>query len=1056
MNPFNMNREYDEKLSQILTKINKKAPSPHVEALNELYEYLPNVDLRSDAAIILKSLKPLFSCNYKNRVNMILLEMLKTLDLRYFKSIMTEWTYENIDSEDIHSKIILQKYFDVGQIADELADQLKWEDSLKDLKCFLVLMERGCKEYYFDVRKLTLNTHVEFDLLYKVLYIIKSKHPGKVLHDRGVSEGSYIRIAREAFETVRSVRSDIFTDRKYNILLDIYDYVGDEVYEECAHLGEANLNKILLKDIEYDRLSVNKTGQMIMVYPMVNDKKRFIAKNINTRMCIFRIIASLGIDAEFMRQQQEMFVPVVNESIRRHFILRSCTEHPASSNQEDDIKKLIGDVVDVCTGKYRIVVCSMLDMQISPQEFAKEDIEDVFPYSTNVFPIEYFFTEYFSADASSLLSKYPKILQSHGINEILERFSRTKLEGILSFVDDPVLLKPYFDQMSTAEIMALNKQNINRNLDVLFYYYLRDGIDAPQIDYSIVFKGFLSKEFLKFLINRNCNREALVESICEYIRGITIHNSIYFTGYNFDDDPSFYYNLSAPEIDIPVEMFYSVFSSIRCKGKEEILRALMGIILYKKVEIEDVDMSADEIRSIFNFGPNNFIVERFIREFVNIEPARCSLRHFRLNRNKAVDVILRNVTVEYRRLGSLNPTYLSNEALRGVVMSILNKSNTSLKTKDFYPLIPDLEGLGLHESLDVGHPTDTDALIDEYFPVFTGSGMIDFSYLPEKDRNLLDKKLRADRLEIYNPLIEMKCEEVARIIAEDYSFSRLEENLNNDDVFDFILDVLKSNRFTFWSILCRSLYKMSNIYTSLFVEKMIINYLSNDIKRKPSRTEGTDLYDLLEIKSGDAGTNYFEKNSIIGVHDYLMICTEDERAMFGMSLPNLFNKMGFSEILKIEPLLRNQTEYYIENARFSLSKSKDSHTLRMIYRADSIVHEANVVIPLEYPGKRARIEFEHKSPGSTMFYHKLNELLSKTSKFVDILTLWKVDIDNHIAGYTECLICYFVMEPVSRTLPDFKCGTCKSNYHKRCIFKWIGESRNSLCPICRTEMHVWE
>lgn len=1063
MNPFNLHKKCDSSLSDILSRLNKPS-SATKDVLEKLVGYLLNVDIGTDTQTILKAIKPLMGTPLKPLVNKILYFLLKRSKIPM--SVQVPWIYHNFDSQDPYSKRIFEKYFDVKAVSKEFEGFLQWDDPLRDLACFLYLMKNSNTEHYFDVQKLQFQTYFEFDTLLEILEIIKGKDPiefSKIAHqnDFQCKEDGYAKIAQEAFLRVRNVKSPLFLSRKYRILLGIYNFIDDSVYEEAAHLDCSILGKVIDK-VDCNRLKASTVDQIAMILPRVENPAMFIITNVHQSMCIFDLIRQTNIEKSILLENREIFTPVANESLKRHCVTKGCMAKEDCSRIgkcDIDIQVLRG-IFDLFTGKYRIIASSILGLRLSYVDFELNDIEETIEYAVEVFPKEFFLSRKFSASAIPFLKKYPEELSKsmETLEGLISNFSRTKRADVVKLIDDISMLRQFLGTFSTDDIKRLYRAtSIDHRLKIVYLYYLRSEIEPFEVDYSQVFEHFFSKEFLRFLLSSRYSVDNFMKAMASYIKNLDLGNSILYTGFNFDDDCKFYYNLQHPIRDPALKVVLSVLETLALDTMLEALRDLLRIILYKPTRISKLQLAGlntgslttkhlSSIRGMFDFGRNNFIVERYIRELLGKECIRLDASTLSINRSKAMDVILRYFRLSDKFFHNLNPSFLSNESLANVVDSIISRFS---HVSNFSAALPieafskpgDLEHA--ISSLTLSSTTiknndrrlltteETRALVEELFTKKETKSLLDFIYLIENDLILRDDEFRSERLGIYMPLINLVAEELSTTFINLYSFSKLESGSTDEAVLDFILDPIKGYRNSFWVLLVNALHRTRNVYISMFIEKMIIRHL-----------EGSS-------------SSYFSNNNIVSIGDYAKSCSNPELDAFALVFPLVYSKLKLGRTVNLESLIKGLARTEIDNGKVTFSKTNESYRLRLVYRADSINHEASIHIPLAFPTKKARIEFDHSVSKNAKFYHKLNELLSKTGKFIEILLLWKVDIDNHLAGYTECLICYFIMEPKYRTLPSFKCSNCANRYHEKCIYKWAAESRNKRCPLCRVELSLW-
>lgn len=1054
MNPFNLNKKYDSYLAQILSKITKSTAEDSCE---DLLKYLPEVDINSEIQIILKTLVGKVETASKLTINKILYFLLKKLckkrpnSIVHFQNIQVPWIYYNFDSEDEYSKKIFENYFNISNY-NQLESFIKYANPIRDLEFFIFLIKNSPEEHYFNIKRIELQTYYEFELIYGLLKTIINKFPLKIMEFDLTAEPEnekYMKILYEAFYRIKSVTTPIFLNYKHRILLEIYDYVDESIYEESKNLDCHLLKKLVDKEIEHDKLRVSNINQMNILIPKLIDKQKFLLRNAVKSMCIFELRKKLQIDLAFIKDNLNIFSDLINNSVNNHFLRKIC--HCKNFNTDKDAIK---EIRNFLKGKYLIIIASVLQEKLNPDEFSITDIEEVMEYSVQVFPKEFFHSHTFNATIIPFLKKYPDELERpyQELEFLISKFTKTKKEQILKIIDNIDTLILFLGLLSQSEILNYYMNNvIQDNFKVAFLYYLRASAPAFDVDYNQVFEKFLDREFLYFLIARKNNLKNFVEVVNEYLKKLDIVPTIFFTGYNFDEDAKFYCKLEFPKLDELLKLIYNTLNKIYNKkyivkddnldsldSHMHIIFALLKIFLYKPVELQnfniiDQDNFNNFLSKNFYLEKNNFIVERLKRELFNNPKILISGSTLKLNNKKAMDVILRYFKLNVQHLHYLDSSFLSNKALESVINIIVESfgtgKNNLVQNSHFSWALEALSNLNIENERLVNI---AEIEFDRLFKIKESNGLIDFIYIIENDKVLQLEDFREERIMIYLPFIDLISAKFTETFLNLYSFSKLESNISDKSVFELIIGTLIQCKTSFWIFLVTTIYQTNNIHVAMFIEKMVLRELEN------------------------LNDNYFKDNGIVELKKYLLICSKYEFDMFVLTFPNVFNRYGRSlgRAFDLKSLIKESISVKIENSKISFSETNENYQLRMIYRIDSIEQSSTITVPKSYPIQPAKIDFEHKKSKKSKFFCKLNELLTKTSKFTEVFILWKMDIDNHIAGYTECMICYYIMEPKYKSLPNFKCKNCDNIYHDKCILKWISESKNRTCPLCRTSLDL--
>ena len=74
--------------------------------------------------------------------------------------------------------------------------------------------------------------------------------------------------------------------------------------------------------------------------------------------------------------------------------------------------------------------------------------------------------------------------------------------------------------------------------------------------------------------------------------------------------------------------------------------------------------------------------------------------------------------------------------------------------------------------------------------------------------------------------------------------------------------------------------------------------------------------------------------------------------------------------------------------------------------------------------------------------------MQQGGSIIDGLTTFRRNAIGAMKGQTECAICYSIVGSDKR-LPDKRCGTCRNQFHRTCLYKWFQSSNQNTCPLCR-------
>ncbi|KAL9643903.1 hypothetical protein ABK040_013313 [Willaertia magna] len=128
------------------------------------------------------------------------------------------------------------------------------------------------------------------------------------------------------------------------------------------------------------------------------------------------------------------------------------------------------------------------------------------------------------------------------------------------------------------------------------------------------------------------------------------------------------------------------------------------------------------------------------------------------------------------------------------------------------------------------------------------------------------------------------------------------------------------------------------------------------------------------------------------------------------------------------------------------------------YEQDEVVLKLTITIPDLYPLKPLQIESnEHSGAIDENKYRKwilkMTTMLFNTvtsNGVVDVLMLWKENLEKHFQGVEPCPICYSVVSGKDHQLPKIECKVCHNRFHGACLYRWFSTSGNQSCPMCRS------
>jgi len=1144
MNPFNFESQTDIELLEIANKLFKQPENE--DLLKKLLHHLPNIDLESDIPILAKILKMMLPS--KNIVvndisNRMVYFILKKAGKESLDGIAHIWLYYNFNAVNKYKEKILAKYFNVQQLEEKLYEMISrnnesiiglGKDTNKNMdlydhniEAFIYLLENSEREYY-------LNIKIEMTGTAQLLRILRAigKNTAETSHTK-----LYSQIHRDLLEL--DAHSDMLqVEKKYKILCTVYEDIPETIYEDFQHLS-LETEKLILKlksspvaGANAEKLKIANSKQLELILPFAPDKEKLLLENKDIKINIIGLVLAHQVNIDFVKSNLAIFQPSINHYITKlynNIRFNILDSNEINCNNYKDKNETLSPFLELFAGKERIYLLWMLDKTEDPAKFSKKDIEEAMECSVDVFPRDYFLSNEFDCDAVPFIRKYGgdsgTIAGDAGVNvaELMKRFKKTNRADLVFYVSAHELIKDIVLGMPIDEVNAISKKLEEGKkpkelsiLSTLLFYRKRTG--GKNLDFKFILENLLNLEFLLLVLSNKDNRSPFIREVMLYIDGCPFQNTVYFTGFNFDDDSQFFYNLETPTADKVILTIFKVFNKLKnLRIEDSIFLSVAGILLFRETTVlaefrhyfecdartkngalqskcETLQPAGDIVKygedllqfcdnktlqsvpdisslianmkiskssnleknalynlligrdSMFYLKTKPWLIERLLREIYSVPP-KYTLNLLNINRNKSFDILLRANVFDIALLPSVNTNYLSPEGLRSWIKLLLGLKEASGKIAG----TDELSELVVYKDCLMA---DTGLATKNYL-MEIGYETLEFL---ERDSFLCSKILRPERIQIYEPVIQKVSALYSQYLVDTYSFSKLEANATQESIFELlVLPIAKFSRM-FWKILVNSLHLINNIDIPLFIEKVCLGNLIGKTYTSNSSAGANDSSDNLG------------RPAMSQLLEYLLICTKDELSLFsfvfptlssrifsGSNIPSKFSPKSITLLkstISLRSILTEISKQKIQNTKLTFVEYPGSrYQIELKYKLDSISYDARFIVPISFPDSMPTIEFDHEK--CPKLFRKLNELLKTSTKFVEIFMLLKMNLDSKIEGYSECPICYYIIEPKTRTLADFDCDVCKNRFHKKCIFEWAKSSKNTKCPLCRSEIPIW-
>ncbi|ORD95026.1 LTN1 [Enterospora canceri] len=295
---------------------------------------------------------------------------------------------------------------------------------------------------------------------------------------------------------------------------------------------------------------------------------------------------------------------------------------------------------------------------------------------------------------------------------------------------------------------------------------------------------------------------------------------------------------------------------------------------------------------------------------------------------------------------------------------------------------------------------DTHCFVDGNCTVF--NSLLESIKMIDGDRMLLTE-FRHRRLAAYSSLITAISKLASNLMIDNWSFSKQEQHTDHDFLRQFLTDWISEYTNAYFTILLHTLHRISNLILISFIEECIPNKAVSDF------------------------TNY---------------ATPSEMTLFCYLFPRRFRRLSQPSLSITSLISLIRSRRLPDGVTLSVVPSHTVTEFRYSYEVDSIKD-----------GVTFRLFSDVSRPPVCDSQIRLNILLQKSYNLTEIFNTWKVNYDKKLVGFTECLICYFIIDPEYKRAPDYECSNCGNKFHRSCIFRWIGQARSEKCPMCRVELN---
>lgn len=1030
MNPFLIKSESDKELFNILAKINKKSAVTKEKSLKQLLNNIKRFDIENNITEIVNTVLPCL-LNESLEVttpSFMIINSLYTVygNIMELDRIIPTIIIFSLNHPEFHKDKTIVNPANILKYQNQLLESINFEHNRIVFYKIIILLLRYTKEKHVvelsihtKLNQIKIDNEVDFKFIYNIFKFLSTEENKTLMAEK-----------------VKSVRKINLIDLKWDLLLEFTNFLHtvaeEEIQRDSRYLSVQNISRIITdRNLNFDLVNSRSPECLEIILQRVKEKKAYIIQYINeqspgSKNLEFNVL-------EFLHD-----FSILNEccDFTRINQVVNYIENKKLWDSYDKTKTLLG-LEDRQKLVRAFIIKVQIDLDIEP-----ESLEDLFPYSLEVLPISYFknYFDRFTGHQEAIIRKFPSLLTMDYLKSII--VNRSKLLMVIDLIhnDD---MKEYIVSVLKHKyrvndfIFIYEAIEIPYYLHHIFYFnlYKHKDLKNIKIDSRLVFNTYLNKDFILHLVEREeLDLEVFLEEITNSISKVKVNNSMFYSSAYFYSNPRFFENIEKVPFDTKTCMYLEFILSLlqvihtktRYSNKVYYLICLLSEILgNSEIDSQSIHFT-EELLSSIKHCQNEFTFKIIFDQ----------LNSGVLNINRVREI----------------------ENTLGVDKSFI------FPDSDDYSFYIDMasrifkgENLPIND-LEVGFDSQNKRIINllvEYFHTFEESANVSFSqdstndshyriaftiedtnYLSnrallnitsadlnngannEKLLNLIENdfiwelpnKLFQGREQIFNTFLENTYRILSNDFCNIYNLARFGENLIESELFDMItanidfVHKVEGDRIIFiWNVFLRSIEYIRNINTIFFIEKNIRNL------------------------------NY--KKFLSSTHDEGLIQS------FGYNFPNLL-----SNKVNIEKYIEKESKIRISGIDAVLLKKGSGFILKMHYGFEDTKFECSIEID---SCDISKTSFTCNHFHKDLITLKIKGLLKKSRRYMEIMSLWKVNIDRKMEGVKECFICYLVVDASDNSFPDFACNQCGNKFHKRCISQWGAKSGNMTCPLCR-------
>jgi E3 ubiquitin-protein ligase listerin len=1000
MNPFETNKIFNSEIYECINKINKNSDKNIIQGLTKLIE-IEDESVSSDNIMLRDALKKHIlssNNNIKHLASELLYKLLETeSDHSKLHKILSCWFIKFVEDHSyVTDKLIYKKYIKLEFLEDDILTNLDWEnDLLTSMKCFSFLIKRlnikNKETYQKYFEKKITYLRYNSNIILKHLYIIME------------NLGTY----EEVYDSVLSIIAPTLINSKWLIIYKLFHKIPPCINQDGKYL-DSDFLKIILLDYQgnVDDIEIRNLEGLYVVTEKTNKKleyfKRYLSKIKLEDLCIYRLSSSIK---EFDQKFGFTFVNQLIENTIRYHNLFNLTNN--------EYKDLINNIKQ-----------NNLDTLIKLKSMSEYQKNEQTPSNKNCCKLAKVEIFYDLISSINYLESKQQIIRgdllnielnknSFNFDEIMEVLPHSVnvfekeifLYGKVEGVDIAPIICKYSDHFSSSDVSPhlrmSNIVDIGKNLkfkDIVLEFLTRINLKEFCENHK------LPKEYDLFLFYnlgdydvRYIDYDELIKKYfsCEFIElcyNLEIFNRDLFNKAIID---------LLSEIEIPVtteynDPFYDTilhfYENIKVRKDVKLIREIKNI--YSKHLVSDMDrLILSVCNTILNDG------------------ATYSLSCHLLIDLKKNNYYLYKV---YNDLGwSIQEPFDRNNEIDALINE--EKDIKKIDIDDENHKVVDLKitrGF-LLDTINISYVSNKSLKIYIDY-IKKEEDIFKFLDLIENDEILKDADLKSERYKIYEPILDSIYNYFSDAFINNFSLSQAEDMIDENELYDFLISGMPRRHDLFWKILPTVLMKIRNLNLMFFIEKIINK--TKDFKM---------IYDSV---------------------------SKDIQEMLAFLFPSLYVKY-IKVNIDLNKLISKEAEYAISEVECRYSTRSTGTLMNLKYIIDGNDFDYSIRIPSDYPLKKP--DFTTNVEKKSLLNLKISEMLRRTSKFMEVINIWKINIDQKSMGVQECYICYFILHLMDGSFPKYVCIHCSNKFHNKCIDKWRSGYKKNNCPLCRKPLPIY-